>query len=118
MPAGRPSKLEPQIVELLAHAFEDGATIEEACVVAQIDRQTYYNWIKDHEDFSARMESARNWTTEVARSNLAKRIKRGDVPVSQWWLERKAKNEFSTRNELSGPEGKDLVFNITRGNRS
>lgn len=102
-------KYTPEVVELLEDAFRDGASITEACTQAGIDRQTYYNWLKEIEDFSAKMQDAQDWVNEIARAVVAQRItKRKDVETAKWWLERRVKQKFSTRNELSGPDGKDI----------
>lgn len=96
---GRPSKYE-DVVEKLERAFEDGASISEACIVAEIDRKTYYNWIESIDGFSTKMESAQNWTTEIARANISKKIvKRGDTELSKWWLERKGK-DFGAKHDV------------------
>lgn len=103
------AKYTPEIVELLEDAFRDGASITEACDLADIDRQTYYNWLDAQEGFSTKMQEAQEWVTEVARAVVAQRItKKKDPETAKWWLERKKKDEFSTRTEQTGKGGKDL----------
>jgi hypothetical protein len=65
--------------------------------------------MRDNQDFSQRIELAKDYVTELARGVVSRRIKRGDADSSKWWLERRAKDKFSTRNELTGADGKDLA---------
>ncbi len=99
-------------VEKLEDAFRDGASITEACDQAKIDRRTYYNWIEDQNGFSTKMTEAQEWVTEIARSVVAQRItRRKDPETAKWWLERKLKNEFSTRTEATGKDGEPIQGN-------
>lgn len=112
----RPSDYCEVIVEKLEYAFRDGAHIYEACDMAGIDRQTYYNWLKDKEGFSARMEEAKEYVTEIAQAVVARSItKRKDPETAKWWLERRKKDKFSTRSEVTGKDGKDLPVPILGG---
>lgn len=109
MAAGTKYKFTPETVEKLEDAFRDGASISEACDQAGIDRQTYYNWLEQVDGFSAKMEDAREWVNEIARAVVAQRItKRKDVETAKWWLERRVKDKFSPRSELTGKDGKEL----------
>ncbi len=51
----------------------------------------------------------------TAKKNIIAKINTGSVFESQWYLERKSKEEFSTRNELTGKDGESLklVFDKT-----
>jgi hypothetical protein len=44
----------------------------------------------------------------AATLNIVKAIDSGDVKASQWYLERKCKDEFSTRTENTGENGEPL----------
>jgi hypothetical protein len=48
-----------------------------------------------------------------AKMVVAEAIDKGDKAQANWYLERKAKDEFSTRNELTGPNGKELHEGLT-----
>jgi hypothetical protein len=98
-----------EAIQRFEQLFRDGAHALEACEEVGISRQTYYEHLKSNKDFSDRMEAAREYVTEIALAVVSKRIKRGDTETSKWWLERRAKDKFSTRNELTGADGKDLA---------
>lgn len=110
MKVENPTKYDDVVVEKLEDAFRDGASISEACGLAGIDRQTYYNWLESVDGFSTKMEDAREWVNEIARAVVAQKItRRKDVETAKWWLERRVKEKFSTRNELTGVNGQDLI---------
>lgn len=109
-----PSKLTEENILELEQRFRDGATILEA-IEGIMSESTYHQHRKDNSEFAARMEVARDYTTDIARRVVAKRVQRGDVDTAKWWLERKNKREFSTRSELTGADGKDLPTPILGG---
>lgn len=113
--AGRPTKKNDETVALLLSAFAQGAAVYEACESAKIDTATFYRWINNDRDFAAKIADAKDLISNIAKGNLARKVIKGDVPTSQWWLERKKKDEFSTRNELTGKDGKDLPTPILTG---
>lgn len=108
----RPSSLTPEVVSLLEHSVMDGANITEACQVAGISRETYYKHLKEDEKFADKMADAEEYPSKVAKKNLIERIKRKDVETSKWWLERKKKDEFSTRTENTGANGAPLTIGV------
>lgn len=109
----KPTKYTKAVVEKLEAAFRDGASITEACDQAGVDRGTYYNWIQSMDGFSTKMEEAQEWVTEIARAVVAQKItKRKDAETAKWWLERRAKDKFSTRSEYTGKDGKDIPFTV------
>ena len=99
--AGRPTIMTPETLQKLETAFLNGASDKEACFVANIAQQTLYNYQKDHPEFVERKEGLKDFPKYQAKLNIISRIAGGDVPVSQWYAERKIKEEFSTRNDLN-----------------
>lgn len=112
MKVTNPTKYNKEVVEKLEDAFRDGASIYEACDLAQIDKQTYYNWLESMDGFSAKMEDAKEWVSEIARAVVSQKItKKKDVDTAKWWLERRVKEKFSPRQEMTGDQGKPLMYN-------
>lgn len=108
---GRPTRYTEEIVKSLVKSFEDGSTITEACHVAGISRQSFYDWMRDHKEFLDRISIAQEYPDYVARSVLTKSIKEGNVDTAKWWAERRMKDEFSLRKELTGKDGQKLMPN-------
>jgi hypothetical protein len=106
---GRPTKMTPENIAKLEIAFSNGATDLEACFVAGISKDTLYDYIKLFPEFSDRKEALKDQPKYQARVNVVEAIRGGDKPTSTWYLERKAKEEFASRTENTGKDGKDLI---------
>ncbi|RKZ02780.1 hypothetical protein DRQ25_18330 [Candidatus Fermentibacteria bacterium] len=95
---GRPTALVPIVVEKLEEALRWGATIEQACAHAKIDRGTYHNHTKKDETFSTRMQYARNYVNLKAKHNVGVAIDEGDLNTSKWQLEKTEYNKPQQAN--------------------
>lgn len=98
---GRPTVMTLEVIQKLEEAFSIGATDKEATFVAGISMATLYAYCKEHPEFSDRKEALKDMPKYAARKNIVGKIKDGDVPTSQWYAERKAKEEFSNRTDLN-----------------
>lgn len=107
-PIGRPSVMTEEVIVKLEEAFMKGLTDKEACLYSEIAPSTLYKYCQENPYFAERKEILKDNVRMQAKLNVAGAINEGDKPLSQWYLERKAKDEFSTRSELTGPDGKDL----------
>lgn len=102
---GRPVKFDDTLVQKLEEAFALDCSIPEACFYANISKQTYYNHVDGKgddgtkpKDLFDRFEALRNKPILMARQTVVKALK--DNPdMAMKYLERKARNEFSTRSE-------------------
>jgi len=102
----RPTKMTPDILEKLRHAFDIGATDEEACTSAEISTTTLYNYQIAHPEFLEEKTSRKEKPILRARQVVVDSLE--DPKNAQWFLERKKKDEFSLRSEVTGKDGKDL----------
>jgi hypothetical protein len=98
--AGRPSKITQDVLAKLEEAFLLGHSDEEACLLTQIDHSTLYRYCQKHPNFASKKELFKNSPKIKARRNIIEKINQGDVELSKWYLERKAKIEFSTKQEI------------------
>ena len=48
---GRPTVLTEEVVKVLEDGIKEGVTVIQACDLAQISRQSFYNHMKENEDF-------------------------------------------------------------------
>lgn len=103
----------PETVGKLEYAFSIGCSIPEACFYAGIHKDTYYEWVKKDKDLSDRFEGLRENTILVARESVMKGVKR-DPDLALKYLERKKKDEFSLRQEMTGKDGKELPTPIIK----
>lgn len=102
--AGRPTKMTEEVVGKLEYAFAKDFNVCEACDYAGIHRDSYYEWLKKCPEFSDRMEKAQTNLKRKAKINIADKIEEGDIDVTKWFLERRAKDEYSVKQsvEVSG----------------
>ena len=99
MPAGRPTEISDVKIQKLEQAFSIDATIKEACFYADISPQTYYNWIETRPELLERFNALREKPVLQARQTISDNLK-NDPKVAQWYLERKRKEEFSSKHEV------------------
>ena len=103
-PGGRPTVMTETTVGKLESAFSWGCTDIEACLYAGINPDTLYEYYKKNPKFSEHKERLKETPNLKARQVLNLAIQQKDKQAAQWWLERKKKEEFSTRSELVQPE--------------
>ncbi len=97
---GRPTVMTKKAIQKLEDAFMRGMTDREACIYANIATSTLYNYCNENPDFSERKETLKQNPTLKARLNVVEAIEQGNVGLSLWWLERKARDEFSTKQTI------------------
>lgn len=102
---GRPTVLTPQVVAKLVAAFQNGLTKTQAFRYAGISKDAYYDNMKKDEAFADKMRDAQEHLNFKAREVIAQAITNGSDMNARWWLERKAKDEFSPRREVTGNGG-------------
>lgn len=103
---GRPPIMTDDTIKKLEEVFALGGSDSEACFYANISKQTLYNYQKEHPEFVDRKEALKEKPILKARQTVVKAL--DDPKDAQWFLERKRKEEFSFRQEVTGAEGKEL----------
>ena len=78
-----------------------GLSDREACIYADIAVSTLYDYCKKHKEFSERKELLKDNIKMKSKLNVAHGIKKGDINLSLWYLERKCKDEFSPKQEIT-----------------
>ena len=91
----RPTKQTPEIITKLEQAFSLDCTVAEACFQAGIAESTYFDWSKSDPQFSERMKALKNKMVLKARQTIFNDM--SDPTTAKWYLERKRKEEFSTK---------------------
>jgi hypothetical protein len=104
----RPTIMTPEVLEKLEQAFLLGATDVEACLVADIAPATLYKYQERNPEFSERKASLKEMPVYQAREAVIKAFKR-DPKLAMQYLERKRKDEFSTRTEQDVTSGGEKI---------
>lgn len=110
--AGRPTVMTEGAIGKLEQAFANGATDLQACFYAGISKDALYDYQLKHPEFTERKEGLKAQLGLISKNVVGKAIRDGDVNRAGWYLERKEKAEFSTRNEFTGEDGSDLLGSI------
>lgn len=111
---GRPTIMTPETLQKLDQGFSMGFSDIEACLYAGIAPATLYNYQKDNPKYLERKEELKDNPKMIAKQTVFNRLGR-DVDTAKWYLERKSKNEFAQRSELTGKDGKDLPTPLLAG---
>jgi hypothetical protein len=97
---GRPTTVTNKEVAKLEYAFSIGAKVKVARNYANISKDAYYRFLKKNPEFRERFDDLR--TTQILKSleTVNKNLK--DPEMAKWVLERRSKDEYSTRQEIDG----------------
>lgn len=95
----RPTVMTKETIAKLEEAFAWGCTDREACLWADISEETLYSYQKKHPEFIKRKEGLKETPIMLARKTVVNAIKKGDRTMSLAYLDRKKKDEFSTKTE-------------------
>jgi hypothetical protein len=98
--AWRPTIMTEQVVNKLLFAFAHSFTDAEACLYADISKPSLYKYIETHPEFSDQKEALKKTPNIKAKLNWIKKIEEWEYNASKEWLERKAKDEFSLKQEV------------------
>lgn len=101
------------VLNKLEEAFAYGASDSEACFYASISHQTLYDYQKKHPEFIERKAALKERPILAARQKVVQEIA-NDVKNAQWYLERKRKDEFSPRTEVSGDTANPIRMMIEK----
>jgi hypothetical protein len=96
---GRPPIIEGDVLQKLVDAFSLGCTDEEACIYVDISMSTLYDYQERHPEFAERKKLLKQKPFLKARNTVVGSL--GDPDHAEWYLERKGKDEFSTRSSLA-----------------
>lgn len=95
---GRPKKINEEELRKFETAFKMGCNNSEACVYADVPERTFYDYVKDNQDFSHKISKWKLNPVLKAKHTLYQNL--DDIKTAQWYLERKRKDEFSTAQEI------------------
>jgi hypothetical protein len=72
-----------------------------ACKIVGVDRGTFYNYLKDDEDFAKKVQEIENVTLDFVESQLHKQIKENSTAATIFFLKTKGKKRgYVERQEI------------------
>ena len=106
-------------MEELKKAFAMGFTDDEACLYADVWVRAFYDYCTENEDFRELKELLKQKPKMKAKINVLESINsknplatKEKLETSKWYLERKAKDEFSLRSEVEGSFEHENVMKV------
>jgi hypothetical protein len=102
------------ILESLKDYLEIGFSRSKACKMVGFDETTLSKWLSADEALSMKVQGWENAMNKLALANIRDAMmKESEMDdnrkdTSKWWSERRMKDDFSTRQEATGADGKDL----------
>lgn len=112
-PLGRPESITPEIADRMMAFFKMGLTDEETCEQVGVVPSRLYAYMERHPDFKEKKRLAKTNLVARARRELFAGLQSKDekvrVDTAKWVLERRAKDEFSTRQEVTGKDGESIT---------
>jgi len=120
-PVGRPTVMTELAIGKLEDGFKKGFTDLEACLNANISKDALYDYIKLNPEFSDRKELLKQQPRMKAKEIIYSKLEENDDYNARWYLERKAKDEFSLKTEIDNKLSwelrmPDVSFNIINPN--
>jgi hypothetical protein len=105
--AGRPTKYSDDVVKRITDALRGGNTRRASCAAGGISQDTLAVWLRDNPDFADAVEKAEG---EAELRNLAviQDATKTTWQAAAWWLERKHKQDWSSRVEQTGADGQPV----------
>lgn len=105
-----------KVIEVLEPILKLGYSVTKACRAAGIPQSTVQTWIDDDETLRLKVNTWQDEPNILARKQWVKALSQGidrkendTYTPAKEWLERREKEDFSTRSEQTGKDGKDLV---------
>jgi len=106
--------------EKIVNYIKLGLPVVRACHAVNISTETHYRWIKEHDDYEARVREAEAALMARDLGVIEAAAKGGDAKAVMWRLERRFPNDFgkADRLQLQGDSEKpiDLRALISRMN--
>ncbi len=84
-----------------------------ACKIVGVGRTTFYEWLKDDEEFAKQVDDIQNIALDYAESQLHKQIGDGSTAATIFYLKTKGKKRgYIERQEITGADGMPTNFQI------
>ncbi len=97
--------------EAILKALENSlGVVTLACKQADIPRSTYYNWLKEDNEFAKSVKEIENIALDFAESQLHTQIKDGSTSATIFYLKTKGKKRgYIERSELDLSSGEEPI---------
>lgn len=88
--------------------------VTKSCEEAKIDRSTFYDWIKDDEDFKRKIDDINEQQLDFAESTLFQQMKAGNTTATIFFLKTKGrKRGYVEKHDVEVANHEPIVFTTT-----
>jgi len=110
-----------EIIKSLSIYLKLGYSLKKACELAGFQYNTIYTWSQKDPALLIKINAWQSTVSVKARKVLIEKIRKGDVKLSQWWLECMERDSFDVRSQNESNTNEDISeqvhFYIPRNNR-
>ena len=107
---GRPTKYSKNLCKKLPEMFKNGESVVEVCAALGIWKDTFYNWVKEHPDFSDSykkgLELSEAWWLKLGRAGSAGKTR---IQPATWIFNMKNRFKWTDRQETNISGGLQLI---------
>lgn len=109
-----------EIIESLKPFIEAGFSRNKACEAIGLHPTTLSKWVQADESLSMKLQGWENTMAMLALANIysalnkEKEMEDNKKETSKWFLERRMKDQFSTRQENTGADGQPLNVSLVK----
>ena len=103
----KPKNVDDEVWTRVVKAWENGLSDREAALLVSRDTETVFKasdiakWKKDNPEIAELQAFLEVAVRTDAKLNVSEAIRAGKTKVAQWYLERKAADEFSTKSAVA-----------------
>ena len=108
--SGRPTVMTPEVIAKIEYCISRGYNDYESFHTAGVSRDAFYDYLKKDVKFADKIQWLRSNTNILSKEIVFEKLLEKDILTAKWLLERKAKDEYSTRNELTAADGEQLTI--------
>jgi len=84
--------MNPKKTAFIKHLHNKFGNISETCKEVGINRTTYYNWLKNDEEFAEQINAIDEYIVDSVEKELYKQIKDGSTVATIFYLKTKGKH--------------------------
>lgn len=135
LPRGRPTILSQEKQKTICDLVALGNNIEDAVILAEVSKQTFYNWVHRgqleldrlernpdteinpdeaiYADFVDSLQRAKRQAKSRNIAAIQKAVNNGSFRAAQWWLERRYPHEFGKIQRVEYTNTSNNIIDVT-----
>jgi hypothetical protein len=104
----RPTKYSAELAEALCAWIRKGTSYVDACSIEGVSYNSLNGWRKEHPEFDVDIKRAEAMCKQD-KIDIIFKASEETWQAAAWWLERKHRNEYALRREITGADGESFI---------